>query len=87
MRRNDRSHDFFEAKFNSRCDEWSILFQTPHYEPEDSKVNTYKKTTYELEADSFWYSVKKWELRGEEDRKKKPIAPTKTVNNPSYGSG
>ena len=87
MRGTDGSHDFFETKFNRRCDGWSIHFQTPYDEPEDSKINTCREAIYELEADSFWYSVKNWKSRGVEGMMKKPIMPTRTVNNPSYEHG
>ena len=87
MRGTDGSHNFFETKFNSRCDGWSILFQTPNNEPEDSKINTCREPIYELETDSFWYSVKNRESRGVEGTMKKPIMPMRIVNNPSYRSG
>jgi hypothetical protein len=87
MRGTGRSHDFFETKFNRRCDGWSIDFQTSYNEPEYSKVNTCREAIYELEADSLWYSVKNWESRGVEGIMKKPIMPTRTVNNPSYENG
>jgi hypothetical protein len=86
MRGTDRSQDFFETEFNGRCNVWSIHFQAPNNEP-DHKVNTCKEVIYELETDSFWYSVKNLESRGVEGTKKKPVMPTRIVNNPSYGSG
>ena len=85
MRRTDGSLDFLETKFNRRCDGWSIHFQTPYNEPEDSKVNTCRGAIYELKTDSFWCSDKNWKSRSVEGTKKKPIMPTKIVNNPSYG--
>ena len=84
MKGTDWSHDLFDTKFNRRCDGWSIDFQTPYNEPEDSKVNTCRETIYELEADSFWCSAKNLESRGVEGIKNKLVNPTRIVNNPSY---
>ena len=87
MRRTDGSLDFLETKFNRRCDGWSIHFQTSYNEPEDiSKVNTCRGAIYEVKTDSFWRSVKNCESRSVEGKKKKPVMPTRIVNNPSYGT-
>lgn len=80
------SQDFFETEGINRFDRWSIPFQTPHDDTQNSRnFNVQVSDIGRIRiAHYFWFSDRNLESCGVEGMMKKPMRPMRTENNPSY---